>query len=235
MNKTCFVIMPIGDQKCGDKTIVTETELRQKYDNLITEAIHNARPELEIIRADDISLPGTITTDVYMQILSSDYVVVDVTYPNLNVFYELGLRHASKPSTILIKDKKSVVPFDISNCRYINYEDSTAGLKDLTDKLKSFFDAIDSNPNKIDNHFLDTAKIMKFNFMKFDNPEEADLKKKTAIKNLFLKIIGNPKILNRTLTNTDPNTAALLKVLSKDPETAEFLIDYLIEAGSIKL
>ncbi len=120
--------------------------------------------------------------DVYLQILSADYVVADVSYPNLNVFYELGLRHVSKPGTILIKEKKSIVPFDISSYRHISYENTTAGLKDLADKRKIFFESIDSNPSKIDNHFLDTTKLMKFSFMKFDNHEELELKRKNAKK-----------------------------------------------------
>ena len=104
--KTCFVVMPIGDQHFNNISI-TAGELKTRYDDLIKEAILRAAPELEIVRADEISRPGTITSDILTRIMHSDLVIADVTYPNPNVFYELGLRHACRPGTIIIKDKNS--------------------------------------------------------------------------------------------------------------------------------
>ena len=122
--KTCFVIMAIGDQSTDDGT-VTSSELKRKYDDLIKEAIVKARPRLDVARADDIALPGTITTDIVTRIMHSDYVVADVTYPNPNVFYELGLRHACRTGTVIIKDREGPrVPFDIAHLRYIEYENT---------------------------------------------------------------------------------------------------------------
>lgn len=234
MNKTCFIIMPIGDQKCEGKTIISQQELKKRYTDLIAEAIHIARPELEIIRADDISVPGTITTDILRQIMNSDYVIADVTYPNPNVFYELGLRHACRPRSILIKEKNSTVPFDIYNLRHIEYENTPSGIKELAEKLKDVFDSIESNPDRLDNHFLDTAKNLKYRFMKFDDEEEEEKKKKAA-KKLFLSIIENPRLLGVMLKEGDPKLVPMFKELSKSPETAEVVIDYLIESGTIKM
>ncbi|EPT6811610.1 hypothetical protein ACVQ5I_003612, partial [Vibrio cholerae] len=62
-NKTCFVVMAIGDQEVNGQKI-TYDELKEKYDNLIKEAVIKARENLEVVRADEISLPGTITTDI---------------------------------------------------------------------------------------------------------------------------------------------------------------------------
>ena len=73
-NKTCFVIMAIGEQNI-DGTVISQSELKNKYDDLIKEALLRARPNLEIVRADDVSLPGTITTDIVTRIMHSDYVV----------------------------------------------------------------------------------------------------------------------------------------------------------------
>ena len=58
--RTCFVIMPIGEQAIGS-TKVTEIELKQRYNDLIKEAIQKADPSLEIVRADEVSFPGSIT------------------------------------------------------------------------------------------------------------------------------------------------------------------------------
>ena len=91
--RTCFVVMPIGDQDVGNIKVAA-SELKAKYDDLIKEAIAKANPLLEVVRADEVSGPGMITSDIITRIMHSDLVVVDVTYPNPNVFYELGLRHA---------------------------------------------------------------------------------------------------------------------------------------------
>ncbi len=55
--KTCFVIMPIGDQVI-DGVKVTAADLRRRYDDLIKEAIVQAYPRLEIVRADEVAVRG---------------------------------------------------------------------------------------------------------------------------------------------------------------------------------
>src|SRR6202012_660503 len=101
--KTCFVVMAIGEQEYNGKK-VTSQELKSKYDDLIREALLKASPGINVVRADDIALPGSISSDILTHIMHADYVVADVTYPNPNVYYELGLRHASRPGTIIIRD-----------------------------------------------------------------------------------------------------------------------------------
>ena len=156
---TCFVIMAIGDQSY-ENCDVSAAKLKEKYDTLIKEAINKARPLIEISRADEIALPGTITSDIVTRIMHSDFVIADVTYPNANVFYELGLRHACKPGTIIIRDKSGPrVPFDISHLRYIEYENSTAGLRNLAEELKKYFSHFDREPDRPDSHFLEIAKL----------------------------------------------------------------------------
>ena len=101
MNNTCFVIMPIGTQTLGDITI-TEQQLREKYDFIIKNAVIKANPSLEVIRADEELNPGSISNDIFTKLMHAQFVIADITYPNPNVFYELGIRHAIKPGTILI-------------------------------------------------------------------------------------------------------------------------------------
>src|ERR1700693_1350859 len=98
--QSCFVIMPIGDQKFAGYE-VSASDLKSRYSDLIREAILKARPNLDVIRADEAPSPGGITTDIFERLMRADYVVVDITYPNPNVFYELGIRHACRPGTIL--------------------------------------------------------------------------------------------------------------------------------------
>ena len=66
MKPTCFVIMPIGDQHV-EGAEVNSQELRRLYDDLIREALLKARPDLEVVRADDIAAPGDITADLFQR------------------------------------------------------------------------------------------------------------------------------------------------------------------------
>jgi hypothetical protein len=172
MKQTCFVIMPIGDQKIGNK-IIKKGDFKSKYTDLIKEAILKANPNLDVIRADEIALMGSVTTDIISRIMFSEYIIADITYPNPNVFYELGLRHACRNKTILIMEKtKQSLPFDISHLRYIEYENTIKGLKELSEKLKEVFDSYIQTPGLIDNHFLDFARIISFPYPQFSNVKE---------------------------------------------------------------
>jgi hypothetical protein len=153
MSKTCFVLMAIGDQEVNGQRI-DSSSLKVKYDQIIRQAIMKARPDLKVVRADEISRPGTITTDIITRIMISDYVIADITYPNPNVFYELGLRHAHRNGTILIRDKQGPkAPFDLSHLRHIEYDSDIDGFLYLSSKLLEYFDEFDINPFMADNAF----------------------------------------------------------------------------------
>lgn len=231
--KTCFVIMAIGDQEFDGKK-VSYSELRGHYDDLIKEALLKARPGLDIVRADDISAPGTITTDIVTRIMRSDYVVADVTYPNPNVFYELGLRHASKPGTIIIKDNSGPrAPFDIAHLRHIGYANSPSGLKTLAGELSKLFDHFEKEPNRPDNHFLEMAKLTNFEFQDYRKPDEVSPEVK-AIMGLF----GAPDIIDlfsRQQRGEEVDQGELMKALLSNPDVATPIFSALVKSGEIKL
>jgi hypothetical protein len=155
--QTCFVIMPIGDQRLPDQ-VVLAADLRKRYDR-IAAALKRARGTLQVIRADDIAGPGVISKDVCEFLLHVRYVVADITYLNANVYYELGLRHATRPGTIIIRDRSSrQPPFDLAHCRYIEYENTSDGMADLTSNLAEYLEACDKAPEEPDNEFLWVAR-----------------------------------------------------------------------------
>jgi hypothetical protein len=159
--KRCFVIMPIGDQNLPSG-LITATELRERYTDLIREAISRVRPDAQVVRADDVAAPGAITADIFSRLMEADYVVADITYPNPNVFYELGIRHACRSGTILIKEaSEHPAPFDIYELRRIEYQNTPTGLKRLSDALLKQFDWIDENPDRPDNRFLELGSHIK--------------------------------------------------------------------------
>src|ERR1022692_2373454 len=157
--KRCFVIMPIGDQNLPSG-LITATELRERYTDLIREAISRVRPDAQVVRADDVAAPGAITADIFSRLMEADYVVADITYPNPNVFYELGIRHACRSGTILIKEaSEHPAPFDIYELRRIEYQNTPTGLKRLSDALLKQFDWIDENPDSQSPGLLQAAGI----------------------------------------------------------------------------
>lgn len=229
--KTCFVIMPIGDQVI-DGTIISQSELKNKYDDLIKEALLNARPNLEIVRADDISLPGTITTDIIARIMHSDYVVADVTYPNPNVFYELGLRHACKPGTIIIKDSAGPrVPFDIAHLRYIEYENTPSGLKDLSKRLVQLFGHLDNNPGRPDNHLLEHAQLTNYEFPDYKKSDDM-LPEVSAMMGL----LQSPDLLSMILkqqSGEEVDESALLQAVISNPNVVQPFLTAMVKSGDL--
>ncbi|HET7542027.1 MAG TPA: tetratricopeptide repeat-containing protein [Polyangiaceae bacterium] len=73
----------------------------------------------------DIMHQGEIQSDMFNRLLTAHLVIADISIPNANVFYELGIRHALQDRhTILIKfrveGQKPV--FDIATDRYMLYD-----------------------------------------------------------------------------------------------------------------
>lgn len=112
--KTCFVIMPISDVDGYDKGHFTRV-----YEYIIKPACNNAG--FEPIRADDTSKTNVIIVDILKQILDADMAICDISSRNANVFYELGFRQAFNKKTVLIRDNKTAMPFDVSSIRTLSY------------------------------------------------------------------------------------------------------------------
>ena len=75
------------------------------------------------LRADKISDPGVIASQVIEHILNDDLVVADLTGYNANVLYELAIRHAVRKPVIQIIGIADDIPFDLSPNRIIKFSD----------------------------------------------------------------------------------------------------------------
>ena len=91
--KICFVIAPIDAEG---------SETRRRSDQVLNHIISPAAEECgyETIRADNISEPGIITSQIIQHLLEDSLVIADLTGRNPNVFYELAIRHAIKKSVV---------------------------------------------------------------------------------------------------------------------------------------
>lgn len=110
--KPCFVISPIGD---------AGSEVRKRADQVLKHVIEPAVATcgFEAIRADKMSEPGMITSQVIQHIVDDPLVVADLTGSNPNVFYELAIRHAIRKPLVQVIQKGDKIPFDVAGMRTI--------------------------------------------------------------------------------------------------------------------
>ncbi|MCI9535546.1 MAG: hypothetical protein HFG53_12225 [Lachnospiraceae bacterium] len=235
MNNTCFVIMPIGDQAIGGVTI-TEEKLREKYDYIIKNAIKKAAPSLDVIRADEEVNPGSISNDIFTKLMHSQFVIADITYPNPNVFYELGIRHAIRPGTILIREKVDFkVPFDVSHLRHIEYTQEPSGMDKLAEQLKRRFEFYAKTPEKPDNQFLELCSFTNYVPTIYGKPETG---KQDFVAKLLTLFLSNPGMLqaltDKSLSKEDQQQAIFLE-FAKNPDYADQLVQALVHSGLIQI
>jgi hypothetical protein len=110
--KACFVIAPMGEPN---------SETRKRSDQVLKHVIKPAASECgyNAIRADEISEPGMITSQVIQHVVEDHLVIADLTDRNPNVFYELALRHAIKKPLVQLIRKGDTIPFDVAGMRTV--------------------------------------------------------------------------------------------------------------------
>lgn len=115
----CFVLMPFGIKK--DPGGGPDIDFDPIYEQAIRPGIESAG--MEAIRADAERTGGIIHKAMFERLLLCDYAVADLTTANANVFYELGVRHAARPSTtVSIYALRQKLPFDTNFMRCVTYE-----------------------------------------------------------------------------------------------------------------
>jgi hypothetical protein len=115
LTKICFYITPIGEE---------DSEQRRHADFMMEYIIKPAVAEfgLTVVRADQMGKPGMIGKQVIGHILNARLVIVDLSFHNPNVFYELCLRHVTRLPTVQVKRTVDTIPFDLKQYRTISIE-----------------------------------------------------------------------------------------------------------------
>ncbi len=120
----CFVLMPFGRKPDERGRLIDFDAI---YRQVIAPAVTGA--EMEVIRADEEQIGGTIHKPMFERLMLCEYAVADITGANPNVFYELGIRHALRPrSTVIVFSAGSTLPFDVALLRGLPYAIGDAGL-----------------------------------------------------------------------------------------------------------
>ncbi|MBP5100643.1 hypothetical protein, partial [Pseudomonas protegens] len=113
----CFYVTPIGEDG---------SEQRKHADLFLGSIIEPALDNLglKVVRADTIEKPGTITRQIIEYLLKARLVIVDLSFHNPNVFYELAIRHAARLPVVQVIRASDRIPFDLSQIRTIKIDTS---------------------------------------------------------------------------------------------------------------
>ncbi len=113
-------------------------QFTEQFNELYDEVIRPVCEGLEVnaYRASDIYRPGAILQDILQGLDESYVVIADVTPANPNVFYELGYSHALKKPVILLAERGTNLPFDISGYRVIFYDNTIGGKSAVESDLR---------------------------------------------------------------------------------------------------
>ena len=223
--KTCFVVSPIGD--VGSETRINADKLFKYIISPVCESCG-----FEAVRVDQINDSDSITQTIIDKLLSSELVIADISGHNPNVFYELGIRHAIRSGTILIREKVNFsIPFDISHLRHIEYTQEPSGMDKLANELKRRLAFYDKNPNKPDNQFLELCSFTNYQPISYAPPAQS---KEDIIGNLFGMFLTNPKLIQAVTDeqiSSEEQNKLIFEELGKDPETSKNLISALYKSG----
>jgi tetratricopeptide (TPR) repeat protein len=118
----CFMIMPYGVKPTGTATEVGAPS-KVNFDRLWEGALRPGidRAGYEPVRANE-DISALIITEMMERLAISDLVLADVSIPNGNVYYEIGIRHAAqKRGCIMTAATWSRPLFDIDQMRQIRY------------------------------------------------------------------------------------------------------------------
>lgn len=118
-----FLIMPFQEEWSDDVSTIVREVL--------------ASLDIRVIRADEMH-GENVMEDVWTAILSSQFVIADVTGRNPNVYYELGIAHTLGKKVILLTQSASDIPFDTRHLRHIVYANSLSGHQSIKSGIRGF-------------------------------------------------------------------------------------------------
>jgi tetratricopeptide (TPR) repeat protein len=120
MKPICFMVMPYGKRKTNSSGKELPSEI--DFDALWNKAFYPVLSlQYEPVRADQ-DLGALIIKEMIERLVIADLVVADVTLPNANVYYEVGIRHAAKRNRcVLVAAEGSRQLFDIKQMPQLRY------------------------------------------------------------------------------------------------------------------
>lgn len=127
----CFVVMPFRVKATG---MPAPAPLEVDFDALWEKALRPAIEELgyQPVRADQ-DLGALIIKEMLERLYFADLVIADLTIPNGNVYYEIGIRHAAKDGGCVLIGANWARPlFDVDQMRQVRYPLTEGIISDAT-------------------------------------------------------------------------------------------------------
>jgi len=164
--QVAFAIMPFGRKPTGihGTGAPAEIDFDALWDKVYVPVL--AAMDYLPVRADR-DIGALIISQMLQRLAMADLVVADLTLPNANVYYEVGVRHAARRSGCVLTSAEWTKPlFDLAQMRQLRYplpegniDDTTAsaavaalrgGLAELTEGKSPVFDALPGYPAQVD-------------------------------------------------------------------------------------
>jgi hypothetical protein len=179
-----FMVMPFDIKKTefGEPGVPASVDFDALWDK-----VH--RPVLEElgyrpVRADQ-DVGALIIKEMIERLAFADLVVADLTLPNANVYYEIGVRHAAQPvGCVLVSAKWSKPVFDLAQMRQLRFPlpegtitDATAkqaraalkrGLAPLVDGESPVYQSLPGYPSALGQADRSTFEAVVNDLMEFD-------------------------------------------------------------------
>src|SRR3984957_211192 len=133
----CFMIMPYGRKPTQAEAGrgVPEIDFNALWDRAFAPTIQALG--YEPVRADQ-DTGALIITQMIERLYFADLVLADMTIPNGNVYYEVGVRHAAKKTgCVLLAADWSKQLFDVAQMRTMRYPLKEGNIEDATAKAVS--------------------------------------------------------------------------------------------------
>jgi hypothetical protein len=129
----CFMIMPYGKKSTGalaNAGAPDKVDFDRLWEGALRPAINKAG--YEAVRANE-DFSALIITEMMERLAISDLVLADVSIPNGNVYYEVGIRHAAqRQGCVMIAATWSRPLFDLDQMRQIRYPLPVESISDET-------------------------------------------------------------------------------------------------------
>jgi hypothetical protein len=128
----CFVVMPFSQPWSA-----------AVYNDFIEPAV-KVDAGMDCVKGDDILRIDDLSNNVWNSIVRAGLVICEISAPNPNVFYELGLAHAMGKDCFLLFQKNIPLPADIRGAHYYAYDlnDLAGARKMLADELVKWRDGM---------------------------------------------------------------------------------------------
>jgi hypothetical protein len=154
----CFVVSPIGEDGSAERI-----HADWLLEGIIDPVFKAHFPQFDIVRADRMHAPGQIDAQIIRHLLEAELVIADITLLNPNVFYEIGIRHASNAAVIHMVRAGDYIPFDLKLFRHVPFSVATPQkLETAKADLKAAVAAVLEEDFKVENPVTVTRGVMRF-------------------------------------------------------------------------